>query len=161
MASVASSPGSDEFESAVGEPIVAVLNVNKSVVWRRPERMSCAHNRELQIKCGAEAGLCATCPVYTTTTSTMMISFQAHRYDCTSKSDSTMKGKGPRWQKNMNTFCMPGNTGATMPASIKHDQPYPRALTYTLLLFASHFFTQSKWTRSSLQVVTPEATRSQ
>jgi hypothetical protein len=59
------------------------------------------------------------------------------------------------------TFSMPHGTGATMSASTKHGQPYPRALTYTLLLFASHFFTQSKWTRSSLQVITSEAARSQ
>ena len=40
-------------------------------------------------------------------------------------------------------------------ASIKRNQLYLQALTYTLLLFASHFFTQSKGTRSR-QVTTPE-----
>jgi hypothetical protein len=86
---VASSPGSDAFERAVGEPIVVRCGVNKSVVWCQPERMSCTHNRELQIKCGADAGFLQPA-VYLTKTTTKTTKFiEAPSFTTAFRSDRT------------------------------------------------------------------------
>ena len=65
MESAVSSPGSDAFERAVGEPIVVAYVVVKMLFGGdniEHERMSCTHNRELDCRSNVEPRLACASP---------------------------------------------------------------------------------------------------